>query len=475
MKLTRSRAFLLLVLYAVLIGIWTWRFMPKSAHAAEIWDSQPTAQEGIAAWLAAAPQDTALPALLALARMPEEQVQILAAWLSFSPDRQIRQLTVQKAPIADLGPEWNAALLHTWLAQTPQIDLIEVHLMIAAAGDRVADNQRQAILEDLARRAQRQGDLVDAVTILGRACELPGATWETLRQLTMAARTARHPGPAQKALRLWIQRHADTEQDSLIEEAKDQAFSLMMEAGDVEEALSQQLAEFAGTAPYSEHALDRAWLAAQQARQGSRFLPYLERHLQSFSEHSLSIQALQQQSDISPNYLRWLSCYASICDDEQPNAVSFAAFLRLVAARDPRALPRLCALAKTPAQIEQLDEALNAALDCAETQSTVLQLAQTHPVAKRMLALRLRQAPYHRQLHYAATLAAAAAQSQGSASVLWQEFLRRFPDDVSARRRLIQAHLQDHQPAMALRAYAELPNQSLTEDDRHQMTILQQL
>ena len=474
MKVTPRTAGLLILLYMGLIGVWTWRLMPPPPNqgAEAAWQSM---QAKAASYLAKAPKDTAMPALMRLAKMPQDQLQALADWVDQPALNQIRQLTVQKGTIIILGPEWGEALLQTWLVHAPPVNLLEAHLMVAAAGDRLPEQARQTALETLARRALAQGDAADAVTILGRATELPGATWGTLQQLTAAARAARNTAPALRALTLWIQRHADDTDEAILEQARDLEFTLMMQAGDVAEALSYQLSQLIGSVPFSERTLDRAWLAARRAHQGSRLLPLLEQHLKSFPEHDLPNEKLTQQTDIHPDYLRWLTCHAAICDDEQPAPIAFASHLRLAAARVPAALPRLCALATSPAQKTQAAQALSTALDRAELQLTALQLAQTDPIARKVLSDRLRTAPHQRDLHYAATLATAAAQTTGSTALLCQDFLRRFTGDVPAQRRLIQAHLDEQQPALALRAYTALPAKALTNEDRQQQAILKQL
>lgn len=475
MKITRRTAGLLIILYLTLAGVWAWR-LHTPANTSEVAEQKTQReQEHIAAYLAKAPKDTALPSLMRLARMPEDQLQALSDWVNEQPINQIRQLTVQKAPIAMLGPEWGEALLQTWLAHKAPVDLLEVHLMIAAAGDRLNEEARDTTLKMLAQRALSQGDKLDAVTILGRACELPGASYETLRQLTAACRAARYTAPALRALATWINRHQDDALDEVIEEARDMELALMMESDLTAEALSLQLHLLVGRAPYPERTLDRAFLAARRAHQGSRLLPILERHLESFSEHSLSPLKLSQQQNISSNYLRWLSCYAALCDEEQPASVAFAAHLRLAAARVSAALPRLCALAEQAHKKEETEAALTQALEQPAQIFTVLQLAQRDPIARKVLAAKLRAFPDNRELHFSATLAKAQAQTSGSTAILWQEFLRRFPGDKAAQRRLIQAYMEEQQPTLALRLYDAIPKHDLTEEDRYQQALLKQL
>lgn len=475
MKPTPLTTGLLLLLYFGLAGVWTWRLYPGKPPAPD--STRQEQQERVAGFLARAPKDTAMGALMRLVKLPDDQIQALAGWIDLPALEQVRQLTVQQGAVAALGPEWGEALLQTWLARGPAVNLEEAHLMVAAAGQRLSESGKHDALEQLARLALRQGETGDAVIILGRASELPGASWDTLQQLTAACRAARYTAPALKAVTAWISRHSQSpsKTDDLLEEARDLELSLMLEAGNTAEALSLQLSRLTGAAPYETHALDRAWLAARGAHLGSRFLPALERHLATFPEHALSVAQLAAQKDIPVEYLRWLSCHASICDEEQPAALAFTSYLRLAAGRVPAALPRLCALAGSPTMQALAGNALNAVLDRAEMQTAVLKLAQEAPLARRIVETRLRQAPQSRSLHYAATLAAAAASKTGSTTILWLEFLRRFPNDVSGQRRLIQAYIQEQQPGLALKAYAAIPARELTVEDRQQQELLRQM
>src|SRR5690606_37718062 len=98
-------------------------------------------------YLAKTPEGNVTPALMGLVSLPDEQLQALSEWVDLPPLTQIRQLTVQEGRVAALGPEWGEFLLDTWLAHDRPADLIEVHLMIAAAGDRLSDEARRAALE----------------------------------------------------------------------------------------------------------------------------------------------------------------------------------------------------------------------------------------------------------------------------------------------------------------------------------------
>jgi hypothetical protein len=101
-------------------------------------------------------------------------------------------------------------------------------------------------------------------------------------------------------------------------------------------------------------------------------------------------------------------------------------------------------------------------------------LAQSTPLARRVITESLRLEPKNRDLHFSATLAEAASKPASAAS-LWQAYLKRFPGDTAAARRLIQSHLAAHQPDLALRVFEDLDPKLLTDADRHQRDLLNQL
>jgi hypothetical protein len=474
MKKHLPSVLLLVFLYAILALLWGRRMMP-SEEVNALADRRLECQNNIAQYLAKLPKNQAMPALMGLVTLPDEQLMTLSEWVALPAIHQVRQLTVQESPIAALGPQWGEFLLDAWLVHDQPVDLLEVHLMIAAGGDRLGDEARRLALEYLAGLATLQGNSTDAVTILGRANELPGATWETLQQLATACRRSQNTAPALRALSLWINRHQGDKEHPALEDARDLELSLMIEVGRTPEALSLQLSQLTGYAPYPERTLDRACLAARKAHQGSRMLPVLERHLETFPEHRLSLEKLGHQGPVNADYLRWLTWHAAISDDEQPGPVAFASYRRLAAARVPHALSRLCALASNEAMKKAVKESMNQALDRAEMQLTALQLAQQNPLAQSVLSERLRAEPRNRALHFAATLAAGAAPSRGSIVILWQDFLRRFPGDQAARRRLVQACIHEQQPSLALRTYAEFPAAELTAEDHQHLERLKQL
>lgn len=475
MKISRRSVVLLSLLYITLIAAWGWRLHPGFISENVPIEDPEDLQTKIATYLGLSRKDTTLPALIRLVHLPPDHLHYLADWVDLDPLTQLKQLTVQQSQVSALGPEWEQALFQTWLNHKTPINLIEAHQLIAAATERLSAPVCQDGLESLAQRALAQGDASEAVTIYGRATELPGSTWETLLQLTTACRSARNTAPALRAISAWINRHQHSDLIATLEQARDLQLSLMLESNLTSEALSLQLSHLTGAPPYSEKALDRAYLAARRAHQGSRLLQVLERHLQTFSEYKLTSLQLTKEADIHPDYIRWLSSQAAIADDELPRSVTFDYFERLASTRSSAALPRLCALATTVPMKTKLEALLKRSLEIPETQMTVLELAQSEGVAAKVVSEKLRGSPRNRELHFCHSLAAASKQKHGSASLIWQDFLRRFPDDVAGKKRLIQAYIHEQQPQHALRIYKEMPGHALNTEDHAQWNLLRQL
>ncbi len=225
-----------------------------------------------------------------------------------------------------------------------------------------------------------------------------------------------------------------------------------------------------------EGTLSRALVCARSTRQCVRVLPWIEKHLATFPENRLPWTGLTGKADVDPGYRRWLQEQAAILDAELPAAKSFDALLRLAATGERHALPRVCALAGGAGRVADCEAFLTCALDQPNLRSSVLEVAQTDATARRVVAAVLRRTPPDHALHFAAALAeAAAAKSPSAATLVWQTYLRRFPNDAPAHRRLIQTYLESRQPSLALRVYDDMSPKALTDEDRRQKAMLRQL
>ena len=465
----------LLLLYLVLAGVWAWRLRPEPEP---VMDAQRIPRlEKLSRYLVKAPPSVVQPILMSVAAVSDETLALIDVWLSRPPLQQLRELTVQDTPMLKNSGSLRDSLLLAWLGQ-PDLGAPSLSFpMMTAAGDRFDNQTKLYTYQVLASRAQKDGDIVTALPILLRASELPNATWQTLTNYTQAAQSQGQHLAALHAINHWISAHPDHKATSHLMEARELQMNLLHRLKRADDSLELQLRylkDAPPTGPLPNPDLDRALVSARAAEQLSKVLPWLERQLANFPEHQTEPKDLLNQAAIDPDYLHWLSAYAAIAEHELPPANAFDAYLRLAATGERCALVRLCALAEPAKQVPQAERFLTLALAHAALRPVLLDLAQTSPLTLRVVAEALRTAPKDQSLHFAATLAEAVAKP-GSTTALWQSYLRKFPGDMPAQRRLIQAHLQARQPDLALRIYHSIDPENLSASDLHELDVLSQL
>lgn len=463
-------------LYLILIGVLAWRMRPEPESELEA--LRAPRLERLTHYLLKAPPETVKPILMSVVLIPDDRLTLVDAWLQRTPELQLRELTVQNSAMLKNAGSLRDILLLGWLGQPRLYPLNEAHLMITAAGDRLDDNMRLFALESLAARARHTGDLETVRIILERASELPTATWQTVSAYLQAARASGQHAAALLSVTRWIARHPEEKNTAQLADARQVQATLLLRSNRAEEALAHQISALEDApagGPLPAATLDLALVSARAAGQAIKLVPWLERQLATFPEHATSPQKWLSETDFDPDYCHWLSEWAAIADRELPPARGFEACLRLAATGERSALARVCALAGPAKRLPEAQAFLTQALAQPALRSTVLDLAQTDLLGQRVVAEALRRAPQDRDLHFAATLAAAAQVQPGTAVTLWQSYLHRFPTDLTACRRLIQSHLHARQPQLALRVYQSLDPKTLTEEDRHQRSLLSQM
>jgi hypothetical protein len=465
----------LLLLYLVLAAAWAWRLRPLPEP---VMDAQRFPRlEKLSRYLAKAPPSVVQPILMSVAGVSDETLEQIDHWLSLPALQQLRQLTVQETAMLKNTGTLRDSLILAWLGQP---DLAAPSLsfsMIAASGDRLDDQIKLYAYEVLAARAQKDGDFSGALPILLRAAELPKATWKILTNYTRAAQAQGQDLAALYAINQWINKRPESTKTPFLMEAREAQMLLMHRLKRADDAFILQLQYLEAapkTGPLPNPDLERALVSGRAAAQEIKLLPWLARQLAVFPEHLMKPKDLLSQAAIDPDYIHWLSAYAAIADRELPAADAFEACLKLAASGERYAIPRLCALAESAKRVPEAQSFLKLALSHLALRSTILEAAQSSPIALPVVADALRAAPKDRTLHYAAT-SAEAVTSPGSAAALWQVYLRKFPSDMAAQRRLIQAHLQAHQPDLALRVYRACDPKDLNAADLRERDVLSQL
>ena len=475
---SRRRAFIATVLLLAMAGAWAWRLTrPAPVPVATAMDEARRLEQLklVAAYLAKAPKQVVGPILAGLPHVSDERLAVLHEWVQDTPDQQLRELTVLDG--LPLDQKAREALLISWLGQENLPPPLESHLMIAAAGNHVGDDMKLYALQTLARRADKAGQPRAAITILDRALKLPNATWETVTALVAAGRNGGDLGSACAAVGAWAHRPKAEDGDPDVEAARDLEVALLLESNRAHDALGTQLEALksapGGIVPFS--VLERAFQCAQAAHEEALLLPYLERCLARFPEHRLDWRELLTAKAVTPDYRRWLSRLTGIAEMHWPAGRVFEWCRRLAACGEAAALPRLCAAAEAVRNDAECREFLLAAAEHAELLPAILDAARQYRFVKRCVDSILRAHPDHRDLHFAASLADAAASEAGTAAVTWMSFLRQFPEDEAGLRRLAQCHLINRQHAMALRALERIGADRRNDEDRQYLTVLRQM
>lgn len=465
----------LILLYLVLAGAWAWRLRPVPEP---IMDAQRIPRlEDLSRYLAKAPPSVVKPILMSVASLSDETLALISAWLSRPPLQQLRELTVQQSPMLTNTGTLRDSLLLAWLGQDEIGTTSLAFPMFAAAGDRFDNQIKLYTFEVLAARAQQQGDIIGALPILLRAAELPNATHQTLNNYTRAAQTQGQEIAALHAINDWLKKHPETSATAQIMDAREHQMILMHRLKRADDAFVLQLEYLKAapqTGPLPSPDLERALVSGRAAGQQMQLLPWLERQLANYPEHRTEPKDLLTQDTLDPDYLHWLAAYAAIADQDLPPAAAFDACLKLAATGERCAIVRLCALAEPAKRIPEAESFLTLALSHLALRPTVLEVAQSSALGLQVVAAALRSAPKDQALHFAATLAEAVSKP-ASAPLLWQAYLRQFPADMPAQRRLIQAHLRARQPDLALRVYRSVDPKNLTAADKRERDVLSQL
>ncbi len=469
-----SKFLLLALLYIALAGAWAWRLRPEPV----VEDLRTPKIERLTRYLVKVPAETAQPILMSIAFLADERLALADEWLRLPPMQQLRELTVRDTPLLRDSGTLRDALLLGWLGQDIKgTSHAEAHLMIAASGDRFDDTMRLYAYETLATRARRQGDLEAAMAILERAIDTPGAKWHLTRTYVQIARERNQPADALAGISEWLKTQGKNATAADLEEARELQTHYLLRLHRSDEALSihlDRLRQLTPTDPGFQITLNQGLLSARISGQPTQILPWIEKLLATSPEHQQSPAELLKDPEIDSEYRHWLREYTSLADTNLPVQTVLEACLRLAATGEPSVLKRICLLAEEAKRSAQVIDFLGKALSHPALSPTVHSLAQQDALARRVVIEALRQQPSNRDLHYSATLAEAAAKP-GSAVSLWQAYLKRFPGDTAAARRLIHCHLAARQPTLALRVFENIDPKLLTEADRHQRDLLNQL
>ena len=467
MSLSFRQAFLLIFSYSMLAIAWGWRLRANDVSLPGADPSLAVTRTAIATSLSHAPKHLQQAAVFQLALLPDAEVQALQAWQKLVPEQRVRQLTVQNGPLHAPCP-LNTALLFVELTRADAPLMDDSRLFISAAGDRIVETDKIEALELLASQAIRTDELSLAVAIHERVCEFPAATWQNVLRLTETARVARRPAAALRVVNDWLDAAHPRLDASQREDALDLQTSLLLEGGRYAEASRLSLDALRALKPAASlptRLMQRALLATRAGGESAELLPWIEFQLRSYSDHQRSLQDLASGKAIDPEYRRWLNEGSSIADLNHQTSIACELFFRLAAVGETHVLARLQALATQIGRGKEFTELL-ASL---KGRFSIPQLAQAladgdAPAAARaLLAPHLQSSPDDRAGWKLLTKLDIMLRGESAAAMLWQEFLKRFPDDVPALQQLAQLQQTAGQPPQALHTLESIPADKLDE------------
>lgn len=477
MSRSLRQALLLIFSYSMLAVAWGWRLHAGDAAAVPSESSVlDDARTAIAASLAHAPAHLQQPAVLQLAMLPEAELQALAAWRKAVPEQRVRQLTVQQGPIHASSP-LSTALLFVELTRpgAPLID--DSRLLVSASGDRLEEPHKIEALELLASQAIATNDLNLAVSIHERACESPAATWQTVLNLTQAARFARRPAAALRVVNAWLDAAQPRLNETQREAALDLQSALLLEGTRYAEASRITLDSLRALKPAEvipPRLMQRALLATRAAGESAELLPWIERQLRTLADHQRSLPNLASAKSIDPEYHYLLSEGASIADLNHLTSIACEFYFRLAALGDRQVLARLHPLATQIGRGRELTDMLTRL----QSRFTPLQLAQAlsdgdaPEAARSLLALHLKSSPEDRAGWHLLTQIDIMLRGESTAAMQWEGFLKRFPDDVPALQHLAQLQYSAAQYSQALRTLQSIPADQLDQPTLRRISAL---
>ena len=464
----RSRqAFLLIFFYSMLAAAWGWRLHAYDASQPREASLLDVTRTAIATSLVLAPKHVQQAAVYQLAMLPDHELQALATWQNAVPEQRLRQLTVQQGPLHAPCP-LNTALLFVELTRAGPLLIDDSRLLISASGDRIEEPNKIEAFELLASQAVAVHDFNLAVEIHERACKSPAATWQNVLNLTAAARIARRPAAALHTVTDWLGASPSRLDATQRENALDLQVNLLLEGTRSAEASRialDSLRALKSADAISPRLMQRALLATRAAGESAEMLPWIERKMRTYADHQRSQQHLVSGAAPDPEYCRWLDEGASIADLNHQTSIACEMYFRLAAIGETHVLARLHALATQIGRGKELTDLMARLRDRFST----LQLAQAlidgdSPAAARtLLAPHLQTSPDDRAGWRLLTQLDILLRGESAAAMLWEGFIKRFPDDVPALQCLARLQLTAAQYPQALRTLQSLPAGNLDE------------
>lgn len=445
------------LLLMLMAALWVWRLYPGPVAVDPAISERVHLLESVTPVLANTREDLRLPAMTALAWLPDETLVGINDWRFEPPLKQVRLLTVQNGPV-DVGPI-HAGLLFSVLRNSNALSLEGAHLMVAAAGERLPDNLKIDALKLLAAKFASSSQAAVAVEIMDRAIRLADGEWGLVRHGIDLCREARRPDLALRILR----NHLETSQQALppavAEEALNLEAHLMIQTGRARESLAQIKESLIGLEGAAlNRAMERLALAATASGLPGEALEPVVQFLNSFEFHRLNPNELVHLKGDCAAYTRGLEIHARLADAAGDGRNTRDSLLRLAALGDMRYVGRLVELCRTHPRDGGWDE-LKTQLPDARAMARSARKAGHLNVAMDLLDLHLeREGDDQEAAFERATIEAQRTTAPAGRLRVWEAFCRNHAAHAEGLKQLARAQHEAGQDMTAFRTLGALPD-----------------
>lgn len=393
----------------------------------------------------------------ALLELPEERLRSLAALAELQPQEQLRRIYQQPGRL-----RYDAFVHAITLAAVRDVNTVaplDAMNLVFEKLSEIPDTQRLELLGLLATNAlgTAQPDL--ASEFLRLACRTTASTWDTVKDMARHCRFTHRQPFALEDFRVWMSKRGNDLTADQHKEALALQYTLGLESNLPGEALEACLTELQAAASISDisaELMERTHRAAVLAERTKDILPWIESYLASFPEATLSSRELLKSSP-SDSYKLWLKRAADLADGNQVAEKACAHHQRLLALGDTTSLDRLLPLSEQLGHGEETANLLQATTSKKGGESPLILTARVAALngkteqAVGMFEEWIAEHPSDRNAGFEFACFMEASADGAKATAAFEHFLRTFPNDAAAVKKLAALRIRQGQHESALR------------------------
>ena len=399
-----------------------------------------------------------------LRNLSAEQLGVLGQLLRLTPREQLHAIF---AP--GRGPKYDQLIHGLVLGAIQYVDVIppaEAWEIVSPELMKLSEGQQMDILQLLAHNSLALNSPRLAAQLLIKASALPSATAEQVRRMGDACRWCSQSLRGALEIRRWTRQHPDAPE---ISDLLGFARVLALEGGNAPMALEIQLLRLellAAANGLTAPEMTETNSLAQQSGKTVSILPWIQRYVETLSEHQLDWKALRAAVQTDPDslaeYRKWLTQLAQVSDWNSAFSTSFDMHLRLAAMGDLHSLDRCMELAGFLGRSADLVPVLQAMQPLPEREQTQIVLAKMlaglgdDEAARPLYSDWVRKHPKDRQAAFEYACLVEDLGEEDAAAEAFFEFVQHFPDDVPGMKKLAEGRIRQGRFDEALAVYGKM-------------------